>query len=353
MGLPRLQTCCFVFDLKPGNIIMGCLSVIASFVITVLLAATLSQIAGVKNSKEYLELIDPLGPEIYATLAGQYALTVIVMLVFLFKTVLDVVFVYGIVKEHRGIIKTYLIIWIVVFFVSVFAFFFSISGKHYASAPSTTDNNSYSPVVILMHVFYWDYQLPSSLEWMKASSTSVIELTLGTVLQPQYYDMATLNIWNLRDTHGIMFGRHKNAFSMRMSLPRFHGVWTCLKMLMRTAAAEQTLGLRRLHRHLKHDHWSMMHFRTYSTFEHCDKVVVADANDVPNLTSHNIKCEMISDESRHCVGMRYRSGFDRSRARAAQLPGAARPYCDTLWRQRKRLFTTLYDNVQYDEIDTI
>ncbi|KAG7302420.1 hypothetical protein JYU34_013954 [Plutella xylostella] len=119
MGLPVLETCCFVFDLKTGNIIMGGLNAALSFTLVVSLIVEAASVGAAADAV--------LGPEEAAALAGLYAMSVILVFMFLAKLCADVIFIYGVVAERAGIIKAYCIMWIVFFLLAMFTFFINIT----------------------------------------------------------------------------------------------------------------------------------------------------------------------------------------------------------------------------------
>ncbi|CAK1583029.1 unnamed protein product [Parnassius mnemosyne] len=124
MGLPQLETCCFVFDLKTGNTIMGCLNAVMSltiFIIMAVVAATLEPIQEAAFEEKDLEK--------EAAMTGLYVMSILLVVMFFAKFCFDVVFVYGVVTERAGIVRTYFFMWAVFFFLSLFTFFVNVT--HY------------------------------------------------------------------------------------------------------------------------------------------------------------------------------------------------------------------------------
>ncbi|KAG6455918.1 hypothetical protein O3G_MSEX009450 [Manduca sexta] len=117
MGLPRLKTCCFIFDLKTGNIILGCFNAILTFTMLVILI-TEAAMVGTINADD-----GEMDPEVQSAITGLYVMSILLVFLFIVKLVSDVVFIYGVVKERPGIIKSYFITWTVFFLLSLFIFF--------------------------------------------------------------------------------------------------------------------------------------------------------------------------------------------------------------------------------------
>ncbi|KAG6455917.1 lysosomal-associated transmembrane protein 4A-like [Manduca sexta] len=117
MGLPRLERCCFVFELKTGNIIIGCINGVLTFVMLVIMIVEASMLGVLQNQATGLD------PEEQAALTGLYVMSIILVLMFLAKFLFDVMFVYGVVTERAGVIKAYFITWTVFFLLSMFIFF--------------------------------------------------------------------------------------------------------------------------------------------------------------------------------------------------------------------------------------
>ncbi|XP_049875243.1 uncharacterized protein LOC126373228 [Pectinophora gossypiella] len=122
MGLPQLQTCCFVLDLKTGNIVLGCINALLSFIMFVVMIV----VAVTVSSAEDSGVMNELDVEQQAELTGMYAMSVILVFMFMAKFCFDVFFVYGVVKERAGIIRAYFIMWIVFFLLSVTTFFLNV-----------------------------------------------------------------------------------------------------------------------------------------------------------------------------------------------------------------------------------
>ncbi|XP_022112882.2 uncharacterized protein LOC110991722 isoform X1 [Pieris rapae] len=124
MGLPRLYTCCFIFDLKTGNIIMGSLSAFGSFAMFV---AMIVEACTLEPYKEMAAEEEDYNAE--AEITGLYAMSIILVLMFLFKLCTDIVFIYGVIMEKATIIRAYFVMWIVFFLLSMFTFF--LNSPHY------------------------------------------------------------------------------------------------------------------------------------------------------------------------------------------------------------------------------
>ncbi|CAH0726761.1 unnamed protein product, partial [Brenthis ino] len=92
MGLPQLESCCFFFDLKTGNIVMGCLNALLSFILFVIMIVLASTIEPIKYEAEQER---DLNAE--AALTGLYVMSIILVLMFFVKFIFDMVFVYGVV----------------------------------------------------------------------------------------------------------------------------------------------------------------------------------------------------------------------------------------------------------------
>ncbi|XP_045451909.1 uncharacterized protein LOC123660933 [Melitaea cinxia] len=118
MGLPQLETCCIFFDLKTGNIIMGCLNAFLSFVMFVIMIVVASAIEPIKYAAE--EERD-LNAE--AALTGFYVMSIILVLMFLAKFCFDILFIYGVITERANIIRAYFIMFVVFLLLSMFTFF--------------------------------------------------------------------------------------------------------------------------------------------------------------------------------------------------------------------------------------
>ncbi|CAH0726756.1 unnamed protein product, partial [Brenthis ino] len=135
MGLPQLESCCFFFDLKTGNIVMGCLNALLSFILFVIMIVLASTIEPIKYEAEQER---DLNAE--AALTGLYVMSIILVLMFFVKFVFDMVFVYGVVAERAGIIRSYFIMWVVFTLLSMFTFF--LNAPHYGAG------------AIVMELFY-------------------------------------------------------------------------------------------------------------------------------------------------------------------------------------------------------
>ncbi|XP_059045454.1 uncharacterized protein LOC131841197 [Achroia grisella] len=122
MGLPQLETCCFVFDLKTGNLIIGGINAFFSFVLLVIMIVTAATLGAIQNTGD---------PEIDAELTGGYVLCIILALMLLAKFALDFIFIFGVVTERAPIIKLYFIVWIVFFILSMFVYFLNITHFNY------------------------------------------------------------------------------------------------------------------------------------------------------------------------------------------------------------------------------
>ncbi|CAK1542920.1 unnamed protein product [Leptosia nina] len=135
MGLPRLQRCCFLFDLMTGNIIMGCLSAFLSLTMVIILIVEACTLEPYK--KEAIE-DDDLNAE--AAVTGLYAMTIILMVMFFAKLCFDIFFIYGVITEKAPVIRAYFFMWVVFFLLSMFTF--SLNAPHYNAG------------TICMEVFY-------------------------------------------------------------------------------------------------------------------------------------------------------------------------------------------------------
>ncbi|KAI8420592.1 hypothetical protein MSG28_007839 [Choristoneura fumiferana] len=142
MGMPRLQKCCFCIDLKSGNIILGMLNAILSFGLFITMIVTAVEFGAMERdaAKTLWVLSDMEDIEVDARLSGLYAMSVILVFMFLAKFLFDIFFIYGVYTEHRGIIKAYYIMWTVFILLSMFVFF---SNSYY-----------YGIKTILAEVFY-------------------------------------------------------------------------------------------------------------------------------------------------------------------------------------------------------
>ncbi|KAJ2951533.1 hypothetical protein O0L34_g13683 [Tuta absoluta] len=120
MGLPRLQSCCWVLDLKTGNIVLGCLNAFFSFIMFVIMIVVSVTVSAEENGEILQGQIDV---EDEAALTGLRAMSIILVLMFLAKLLFDVLFVYGVIAERAAIIKAYFIMWLVFFLLSMFTFF--------------------------------------------------------------------------------------------------------------------------------------------------------------------------------------------------------------------------------------
>ncbi|CAH2041678.1 unnamed protein product, partial [Iphiclides podalirius] len=132
MGLPHLETCCFVFDLKTGNIIMGSLNAVMSFTITIIMTVTAATLEPLQEAA--FEERD-LNKE--AAMTGLYVMSIILALMFLVKFCFDVVFVYGVVTERASVVRAYFFMWSVFFFLSLFTFF--LNAPHYDAGTITVE----------------------------------------------------------------------------------------------------------------------------------------------------------------------------------------------------------------------
>ncbi|KAM3958802.1 uncharacterized protein ACR2FA_007208 [Aphomia sociella] len=155
MGLPQLETCCFVFDLKTGNLIMGGLNAFFSFVVLVIMIVAAVTVGAIESAEQTgtMETMDQIDRN--AELTGAYALCIILVLMFLIKFGLDLVFIYGVITERASIIKTYCIVWIVFILLSMFVFFMNFA--HFNTGTVCTQLfyfgfNVYT--ILLSHSFY-------------------------------------------------------------------------------------------------------------------------------------------------------------------------------------------------------
>ncbi|XP_034832813.1 uncharacterized protein [Maniola hyperantus] len=126
MGLPQLDTCCFVLDLKTGNIIMGCLNALLSFVMFVIMVVVACTVEPIKDLA-----VEERDLNAEAAFTGLYAMSIILCLMFLAKFSFDVFFVYGVLVERAGVIRAYFIMWVVFFILSMFTFF--LNAPHYTA----------------------------------------------------------------------------------------------------------------------------------------------------------------------------------------------------------------------------
>ncbi|XP_026331066.1 uncharacterized protein LOC113238448 [Hyposmocoma kahamanoa] len=152
MGLPRLESCCFILDLKTGNIVLGCINAFFSFVLVVVMIV-ISATVGSVESKELDE--NELDVEAHAAITGLYAMSIILVFMFLAKFLFDLLFIYAVITERAAIIKAYLIMWIVFFLLSMFTFF--VNAPNYSGWTITTELfyiglNVYA--FLLYHSFY-------------------------------------------------------------------------------------------------------------------------------------------------------------------------------------------------------
>ncbi|KAJ8719391.1 hypothetical protein PYW08_011566 [Mythimna loreyi] len=150
MGLPQLTTCCFVFDLKTGCIIMGSINAVLSFTLLSLMIVLAAEVGAIDAQVKYAGDV-----ELQAGVTGLYAMSIILVFMFLFKFLFDVVFVYGVSTERQAIIKAYMIMWIVFFILSMFIFFLNIpdmSGGTIFTEIIYIGHNIYT--ILLSHSFY-------------------------------------------------------------------------------------------------------------------------------------------------------------------------------------------------------
>ncbi|CAH1637057.1 unnamed protein product [Spodoptera littoralis] len=150
MGLPQLQTCCLIFDLKTGCIIMGSINAVLSFTLLSLMIVLAEEVRAID-----VELLYAGDVEMQAGVAGLYAMTVILVFMFLIKFLFDVIFVYGVSTERPGIIKAYMIMWIVFFILSMFIFFLNASNISVGTICTEMiyiAHNVYT--ILLCHSFY-------------------------------------------------------------------------------------------------------------------------------------------------------------------------------------------------------
>ncbi|XP_063828472.1 uncharacterized protein LOC135077863 [Ostrinia nubilalis] len=128
MGLPQLNSCCFFFDLKTGTIICGVINSILSFIMLVALIVTAAIFGSLQSNEEIKN-----DPDAEAYMTGLYVISIILVLMYLVKFLSDLVFVYGVLRENAGVIKAYLIVWLVFFLLSTFLFFLHIADFHAAT----------------------------------------------------------------------------------------------------------------------------------------------------------------------------------------------------------------------------
>ncbi|KAF9420139.1 hypothetical protein HW555_003552 [Spodoptera exigua] len=150
MGLPQLQTCCFIFDLKTGCIIMGSINAVLSFTLLSLMIVLAAEVGAIDA-----EVIYAGDVEMQAGITGLYAMSIILVFMFLIKFLFDVVFVYGVSTERPIIIKAYMIMWIVFFLLSMFIFFLNVSNISVGTICTELvyiAHNVYT--ILLCHSFY-------------------------------------------------------------------------------------------------------------------------------------------------------------------------------------------------------
>ncbi|XP_063386534.1 uncharacterized protein LOC134672519 [Cydia fagiglandana] len=125
MGLPRFEKCCCIFDLKTGNIILGCINAFLSFCLFVAMIVAACEFGTMeKDTAKEMEIFKSVEAiEVDARISGLYAMSVILVLMFLAKLLFDVFFVIGVIMERKGIIKAYFIMWTVFMLLSMFTFF--------------------------------------------------------------------------------------------------------------------------------------------------------------------------------------------------------------------------------------
>ncbi|VVC99483.1 unnamed protein product [Leptidea sinapis] len=90
-----------------------------------------------------------------AEYTGLYAMSIILVLMFLAKFCFDLLFVYGVVTEKPGIIRAYFMMWTAFFLLSMFTFF--LNAPHYSSGAICMEViyicfNVYA--ILLLHSFY-------------------------------------------------------------------------------------------------------------------------------------------------------------------------------------------------------
>ncbi|XP_026752766.1 uncharacterized protein LOC113512978 [Galleria mellonella] len=146
MGLPQLETCCFVLDLKTGNLVMGGLNAFLSFVMLIVMIVIAITVGSAEETGD---------PEIDAAITGLYVMCIILAFMYLAKFLLDLFFIYGVIVERAPIIKTYFIVWIVFFLLSMFVFFLNVT--HFNAGTICTQLfyiglNVYT--ILLSHSFY-------------------------------------------------------------------------------------------------------------------------------------------------------------------------------------------------------
>ncbi|CAH2207943.1 jg16557, partial [Pararge aegeria aegeria] len=126
MGLPQIETCCFVLDLKTGNIVMGSINALLSFVMFIIMVVVACTLEPFKELAA-----DEKDFDAEAAFTGLYAMSIILCLMFLAKFFFDVFFVYGVLTERAGIIRGYFIMWVVFFLLSMFTFF--LNAPHFSA----------------------------------------------------------------------------------------------------------------------------------------------------------------------------------------------------------------------------
>ncbi|PZC82204.1 uncharacterized protein LOC126055395 [Helicoverpa armigera] len=141
MGLPQLTTCCFVFDLKTGCIIMGSINAVLSFTMLTLMIVLAAEVGAIDLEVQYAGDI-----EMQAGMTGLYAMTIILVIMFLVKFLIDIAFVYGVSTERQGIIKAYMIMWIVFFILSMFIFFLN--------SPNISVGTIFTELIYIAHNVY-------------------------------------------------------------------------------------------------------------------------------------------------------------------------------------------------------
>ncbi|XP_013192268.1 uncharacterized protein LOC106136312 isoform X2 [Amyelois transitella] len=117
MGLPQLETCCFVFDLKTGNIILGGVNALGSFILTIIMIVMAVVVGQIEETGDI---------DIDAPVTGLYVMCILLTLMFLVRFLFDLYFIYGVIIERASIIKAYFIVWIVIFIMSSSIFFLNI-----------------------------------------------------------------------------------------------------------------------------------------------------------------------------------------------------------------------------------
>ncbi|XP_026745217.1 uncharacterized protein LOC113506580 [Trichoplusia ni] len=129
---------------------MGSINAVLSFTMLTLLIVLAAEVGAIDTSVVFAGDI-----EMQATITGLYAMTIILVFMFLMKFLFDIAFVYAVSTERRNIIKAYMIMWIVFFLLSMFIFFLNSPNMSVGTICTEVvyiGHNVYT--ILLSHSFY-------------------------------------------------------------------------------------------------------------------------------------------------------------------------------------------------------